>query len=552
MQGKYVGNNLFQLIMQQMSSNAFILASNVRAVSEFMAPWMATPMMTAALRFQDQNPTTLKIEGIRSLAALNPQFERIAGRFPDTINVQYGAGDAIKLSRDYTEVTMILNAEKPYRNLEAFGYAANLQSHAHPRASFEDIIDADNIETVLTGTDENLVRFEPKNNSGKRPVYLVAPRSGHYSTLVAPVIQNYLDAGIAVYVNDIICASESPKGENPHGMDQQVDDKTNGLKRVNELEDQSPDVVAICQGAIPMSIAIAKLCKDKSEFKPNSFAFLSGPGDVSITKSIVNEYGEGASIKNVERFGISTVPGLGKRVRAGHSQVGDFKSGNPGLHANDLTQIMNVIVQTGPKWAHASPPTQKEILAHLNSGDLTELEQDFLNKVLFRIEYETSADHDAQSFLDALILNFQQNFLAEGTATYHGEPVSLSDINIPVLTGDATRDDISTIGQSMGIHMHTSDKAIKSALIIPDKGHFWWGGTTAKTDQWPEIMKWQENPANSSIPEFNPSMIDDAKATHAANKKAEKEVVEAGKPFAIKISNWAGTVPLTMPMRFAA
>lgn len=542
MQGKYAASLAMQHMMSMLSSMTFMTADQMR-----MAALFTPPIVNMALGYYDRNPVTWRIEGVRQLFAAHPIFNKIASRAPDVINIQYGLGETPQMSRSFREVTLMLSAAKPYRNMEALGYVTNLQTHSHPKADFHDLIKRAQIDTVLEGDDEDLLRFQPEESNGKAPKYLIAPRSGHYSTLIAAAIQNYVDAGYTVYVNDIKNAAYTPQNETPHDMNHQVKDKRDGLAKIFEIEGQRVDLIAICQGAIPSTIATATLCEEKVPHRPKSFGFLSGPGDINVTKSIVNEFGEEVSDFVYSRFATSTAPN-GKKVRAGHAQVGDFMIGNPGRHMNDLTTIMNFIAHTGPKWAHQTPMEQRDILMHLENGELDVLEKGFLENVLFRTEYMTSADMDAASYGDALYLNFKDNFLAAGTATYFGKPVDLKAIDIPCLTGDATNDDISTIGQSMGLLAHLRNDIIKSSLIIPNKGHFWWGGNTAREKQWPQIMAWQDDPQNSDVPDFRIEMLDEARTIHAQNIALEEAELKESLPFGVKLEHLGVSYPFTIPV----
>lgn len=547
----YTANLLVQQAMQLFSAQAHLTASQMRLMLMPFQPWL-----DATWGMWDRNPATFQIQGVRQLLQLHPVFASVADRAPDTINFQWGAGELKAKDPNFDEVTLPYSVARPHRNLTAAAFNAKLQFTRHKKANFMHLVKGAMISNVMKGAEEDLLRFKPTGVESKGVKYIVAPRSGHYATLVASAIQANLDAGYTVYVNDIHDASQTPKTDEEYGMDQQARDKKDAIEKIWKLEKEAPDVVAICQGGIPTAIAIAKLCKDKSPFKPKTWAFFSGPGDVSVTASKVSQFGQDMSRFFLETQAVTRVPffmpGAGKEVRAGHDQGNGFMAGNLGRHLNDLAWLMNAIASRGKEWVDHIPLEQKDIIDKLDDENLDDLERAFLNELLFRTEYNTFADHPGKSFKDAIIEDFQGNFLASDTATYFGEPVSLKDIDIPTLTADAEKDDISSIGQSMGILQHMKKGIIKAALIIPNKGHFWWAGKTAAQIHWPRIIDWQSNPEASDIPKFKQSMITDAQATHEANVIADKEKLEKSKPFQMKVIAGGLETPIGMPVNLVS
>lgn len=551
MRGKYVTTLAARESALGGADLVFATSNLMRTLSTPMQPFM-----DATLGLYNHFPVGLRIEGIRRLASLHPLFNKIASKFPDVVTFQFGTGSDAEFGRDFEEVTLTHNAAKPWRTLDALAYYTKLQNTDHRKADYNDLVKGAKISNEMQGDEEDLLRFEPANGKSKGVKFLVAPRSGHYSTLIAAAIQANIDAGYTVYLNDIHDASYTPLQDTPHGINAQARDKKRAIERIFEIEKIKPDVVAICQGAIPSSIAIAKLCKDKSEAKPNSFAFLSGPGDVSVTESLVSGFGADMSDYFLHNLAISTVPphlpGAGKRVRAQHDQISNFMMGNPGRHMHDAFNIMNFIAMYGKEFADQDPLTQKQIIAKLDDPDLPDWKRAFLELVLYKTEYFTGASQDAASFEEAIKDNFQANFLATGQATFDGEPVSLDDIDIPTLAVDADKDDISSIGQSLGIFLHMGKNIIKSALTVIGKGHFWWAGETAAKIYWPQIIRWQENPKESNIPRFNEDMIAEAQKIHETNVAADAQKVKEGRPFAVKLDTPMVRIPLAGPLPIAA
>lgn len=524
---------------------------------------MIQPMMDATLGHFDQHPVAIRVEGIRKMAALSPVFHDIAGRFPDTMTFQYGLGsnghngagkkDAV---RDFSDVTVTLNAAEPWRNLEARAFVSELLTKQHQKASYRDLLTDPvignrrrplGIETVMTTPNADLVRFWT-DASDNPPVYLSAPMSGHFSTLVYNVIQNYIDAGFNVYVRDLKDAAMTPAGKK-FDMAAQVEMDMAFMQKIYEREECPAHAVAICQALVPLTMASAIMCEDKVPYKPATLFLASGPADISVTKSVVNRLAETFPARFFEEDALDVVPagypGAGKRVRAGHRQVGDFMAGNPARHLQDLSGIFGYIARGSVEWGRHGHFDQNELHKALREDNMGDVERAFLQQLLFRIEYMTDADQDAASYNDAIFGNFRQNGLVSGALTYRGRKPNLKAIDCPVLTKDASNDDISTVGQTMGLHAYLSDNISKRASIVHGKGHFWWAGGTAAKEEWPAIMAWQKSPDTSDIPVFTPDLIDTAKAIHARNQEAEDAKVRNGKPFAIKAVFDGYEVPLT-------
>ncbi|MBN8521485.1 MAG: hypothetical protein J0L77_06280 [Alphaproteobacteria bacterium] len=519
------------------------------------------PVLDATLGAFDKNPVSIKFDGIRSLVALSPAFRDIASRFPDSVTLQYGSGtprnDSVSpdAGRSFSDVTFAFNAAEPWRNLEALSFVTNLHTKDHAKVAWRDLITDPlignkirplGIETVKSLPDVDLVRFWT-DASDKPPVYLSAPMSGHFSTLVFNVIQNYVDAGFPVYVRDLKDAAMTPN-ESPFDMNAQVEADMIFLEEIFEREGRPAHAVAVCQALVPLTIASALMCEDQAPHRPETLFLASGPADISVTKSIVNRFAErtpeswffGQELDVVP----GNYPGAGKPVRSGHRQIAQFMIGNPGRHAEDISRLFDYIARGSGEFERHRPFAQKDILTALREDNIPQAEADFLRQLAFRIEYLTMADQHGASYLDAVIGNFKENGVVSGALTYRGRIPNLTAITCPVLTADAEKDDISSIGQTMGIHPHLSQTTDRRALIVPGKGHFWWAGGSAKKEQWPQIMSWQLKPAETNIPTFNPDMIRQAQITHEQNQAAEKAKLDEGKSVGMTLRIGGMDLPL--------
>jgi poly(3-hydroxybutyrate) depolymerase len=519
------------------------------------------PVLNATLGAFDQNPVSMKVEGIRSLAALSPAFHDIASRFPDSVTLQYGLGtprnDSVSpdAGRSFSDVRFAFNAAEPWRNLESLSFVTALHTKDHAKVDWRDLITDPlignkirplGIETVTSLPDVDLVRFWT-DASDKPPVYLSAPMSGHFSTLVFGVIQNYVDAGFPVYVRDLKDAAMTPN-ETPFDMSAQIEADMIFLEEIFKREGRPAHAVAVCQALVPLTIASALMHEDQVPHRPETLFLASGPADISVTQSIVNRFAERTPESWFESQELDVVPGnypgAGKTVRSGHRQIAQFMIGNPGRHADDISRLFDYISRGSGEYERHRPFAQHDILTALREDNIPGAEADFLRQLAFRIEYLTMADQHGASYMDAVIGNFKDNGVVSGALTYRGRIPNLKTIACPVLTADAENDDISSIGQTMGLHPHLSQTTDRRALIVPGKGHFWWAGGSAREKQWPQIMSWQLDPAGTNIPTFNPDMIRDAQIIHERNQADEKAKLEGGKSFGITLRIGGIDLPL--------
>ena len=529
-----ISGNPYSYFTDEMQRQALLNianASHMTATAMRLAMIPYQPAIDAYWAPINNNPITFRLKGIRkAVAAFNPAARDIATNMPDSLAIQFGTGAENSDDEKPGDVTAIINPARLPRTFNALGMAIQIQNYKHAKATFEEILDDAKVEIISNEGEEGLIRIRstkvPQN--GKDPILFGAPRSGHDSTLISNPIQDALNQGEDVWVNLLKDAEEELLPDGPYGREAQAELKYDMVKKVSEITGKRARIRTICEGGMSMIYAVAKLCKDAKndpkalKYKPRSFFFASGPADTSVTESVVNKVGKLIGDTDINYHATDIIPhhlpNGGQAVRRSSKQISNFESSQLERHMGDLTTMANNIIRYGLPWVMEEPPSQAQLREMLANDDLEGAQRVHLSNMLKRIIYKTGASFKRSTFRASVQDNFRSNLPANGKVSVYGDEVDAEDIDCPVLTADATEDPISSIGNSMGIHPHTNAE-VKSALIVKGMAHFWWGGTRA-IPYFRQIDEWEADPANSNIPRFKMSMLDDAKKVHAANMAA--------------------------------
>lgn len=268
----------------------------------------------------------------------------------------------------------------------------------------------------------NLLQFTVQNTEIRDKVLLVAPLSGHHSTLLKGTVEALL-IDHDVYLTDWLDSRDIALTSGCFDFDSYV------TYLIDFLKFLGPDVhvVAVCQPAVQALIATAVLAKQNSDVIPKSLTLMAGPIDVSKEPTRVNDFAHKKSISWFKDNAIMTVPvgypGAGRKVYPGFLQLGGFLSMNPEAHAKK----------------------------HLNFFEnlLFGEREDADRFRAFYDEYMAVLDMPAEFYIQTIERVFQGNELAEGKITYLGEPVDFKAIkNTALLTVEGELDDIVGIGQT--------------------------------------------------------------------------------------------------------
>jgi polyhydroxyalkanoate depolymerase len=272
----------------------------------------------------------------------------------------------------------------------------------------------------------SLLRFHKDSDAPQAKVLVVAPMSGHFSTLLRNTVSTLL-RDHDVYITDWHNARDVSLEAGPFGYDDYVD------MLIRFIETLGPDthVVSVCQPCVQVLTAAAVMAQSGSAFQPRSMTLMAGPVDTRINPTAVNKLASDKPIEWFRKNLIATVPsrypGAGRRVYPGFIQLGAFMAMNLQRHVN----------------AHI------DMFTHLATGETEQAE----TIKTFYDEYFAVLDLPAEFYLETVQWIFQEARLANRTLMYRGELVDCRAIRkTALLTVEGERDDICSLGQTSAAH----------------------------------------------------------------------------------------------------
>ncbi len=321
----------------------------------------------------------------------------------------------------------------------------------------ETIVDGQSVsvveKAVVTKPFCKLLHFErqfdpdaPKRNDPK--IMLVAPLSGHHSTLLRDTVRTLIPDH-EVFITDWIDARMVPLNQGPFHLDDYVD-------YIREfITVLSPDlhVMSVCQPTVPVLAAVSLMASEGCPEAPRSIIMMGGPIDTRKSPTSVNDLATEKPYEWFVNHVIYTVPhkypGYLRRVYPGFLQHAGFVAMNPDRH---LTSHYDYYLQ-------------------LIKGDGESAE----NHRAFYDEYNAVLDLAAEFYLDTIKTVFQEHALPKGTWHVRGKPVRPQDITrTALLTVEGELDDISGPGQTQAAHdLCTGIPANRQEdLVVPQAGHY--------------------------------------------------------------------------------
>jgi poly(3-hydroxybutyrate) depolymerase len=278
-------------------------------------------------------------------------------------------------------------------------------------------------EQTLTLPFGTLLRFRKTGVTGQPPVLLVAPLSGHFSTLLRETARTLLQHH-DVYITDWHNARDVPLREGGFGLDDYVDYMMRYLRRIGP----GAHVVAVCQPCVAALAATALLAEDGDPAQPASLTLMAGPVDCRVNPTGVNQLATSKPITWFEKNLISHVPlphrGHLRRVYPGFVQLSAFMSMNLERHQQQF----------------------RNLYQHLVDGEVGKAD---LIRVFYD-EYLAVNDLPAEFYLETVQKVFQTYDLAAGKLTWRGRPVRPEAIRRTWLfTVEGERDDICAVGQTV-------------------------------------------------------------------------------------------------------
>jgi poly(3-hydroxybutyrate) depolymerase len=269
-----------------------------------------------------------------------------------------------------------------------------------------------------------LVHFERALSPGQKTgpkVLIVAPMSGHYATLLRGTVEAFLPAH-EVYITDWIDARMVPMATT---FD--LDDYIDYLIAMFQMLGPDTHVMAVCQPAVPVIAAIARMEAENDPSVPRSMTLMGGPIDTRRAPTAVNKVAQERGIEWFKRNCVVRVPivypGALREVYPGYMQLSGFMAMNLDRHISAHHEMYQHLVK--------------------GDGDSAEKHREFYD------EYMAVMDLTAEFYLQTVDKVFCKHQLPKGEMMHRDKPVDLTAIRrVALMTVEGENDDISGVGQT--------------------------------------------------------------------------------------------------------
>jgi poly(3-hydroxybutyrate) depolymerase len=256
-------------------------------------------------------------------------------------------------------------------------------------------------------------------------VLVVAPLSGHHSTLLRETVRELLKDH-KVFITDWTDARMVPKEAGAFHLDDYVAYVQEFIRHVGP----EVNVISVCQPTVPVLAAVS-LMASRGEKTPRTMTMMGGPIDARKSPTAVNNLAMNKSYEWFENNVIYRVPtnfpGSGRAVYPGFLQHTGFVAMNPDRHLSSHYDYFLDLVR--------------------GDDDSAEFHRDFYD------EYNAVLDMPAEYYLDTIKTVFQEFALVKGTWKVGSELVRPQDIKTTaLLTIEGELDDISGAGQTRAAH----------------------------------------------------------------------------------------------------
>jgi poly(3-hydroxybutyrate) depolymerase len=256
-------------------------------------------------------------------------------------------------------------------------------------------------------------------------VLVVAPLSGHHSTLLRDTVKSLLQDH-KVYITDWTDARMVPAEVGPFHLDDYIAYVQEFIGHIG----RDVHVMSVCQPTVPVLAAVSLLAS-AGKPTPLSLTMMGGPIDARRSPTAVNNLAMNRSYEWFENNVIYRVPqnypGAQRKVYPGFLQHTGFVAMNPDRHATAHYDYFLDLVR--------------------GDDDSTEAHRKFYD------EYNAVLDLPAEYYLDTIKTVFQDFSLVQGTWEVDGHLVRPQDITTSaLLTIEGELDDISGAGQTRAAH----------------------------------------------------------------------------------------------------
>ena len=256
-------------------------------------------------------------------------------------------------------------------------------------------------------------------------VLVVAPLSGHHSTLLRETVRELLKDH-KVFITDWTDARMVPLAAGAFHLDDYVSYVQDFIRHIGP----EVNVISVCQPTVPVLAAISLLAS-AGEATPRTMTMMGGPIDARLSPTAVNNLATNKPYSWFENNVIQRVPtnypGTGRAVYPGFLQHTGFVAMNPDRHLRSHYDYFLDLMR--------------------GEDESAEFHRDFYD------EYNAVLDMPAEYYLDTIRVVFQDFALVNGTWHVNGELVRPQDISTTaLLTIEGELDDISGAGQTKAAH----------------------------------------------------------------------------------------------------
>jgi poly(3-hydroxybutyrate) depolymerase len=310
----------------------------------------------------------------------------------------------------------------------------------------------------------NLLHFEKDMAEEQPRVLLVAPLSGHFSTLLRGTVERLL-VDHDVYITDWVNARAVPMLHGRFDLDDYIDLVMHFLRLLRG----DLNVVAVCQPSVPVLAAVSLLASANDPAQPKTMTLMGGPIDPRVNPTMPNRLATSRSLAWFERTVIATVParypGAFRRVYPGFLQLAGFMTMNLDRHITAHVDMFNHLVR--------------------GDGESVEATRTFYD------EFMSVMDLPADFYLQTIKRVFQDEALPKGTFESRGVPVEPHAIErTAVLTIEGEHDDICAVGQTGAVHGLLSGlpDGMKERHVQEKVGHYGvFNGRRWRTEIYPKV-----------------------------------------------------------------
>jgi poly(3-hydroxybutyrate) depolymerase len=277
---------------------------------------------------------------------------------------------------------------------------------------------------------------------------IVAPMSGHYATLLRGTVEAFLPTH-EVYITDWSDARTIPLAIGRFDLDDYID----YLREMFAVLGPGAHSIGVCQPAVPLIAAVARMEAEDHEDIPASMTLMGGPVDTRRSPTAVNLLAERRGVEWFRRNCLNVVPfphaGFGRLVYPGFLQLSGFMAMNLDRHVNAHVDMFNHLVS--------------------GDGDSAEKHREFYD------EYMAVMDLTAEYYMQTIETVFVEHALPKGEMKHRGAPVDLTAIHrCALMTIEGENDDISGIGQTYAAQELCTGipDALKTHYMQKDVGHY--------------------------------------------------------------------------------